>query len=94
MGKTEDETRLFVNVHPGAKKNEVLRCQDGVWHIKVAAPPVEGKANKALVEFLSDLLDVSKSRIVIEKGAGSRHKLVTVAGMEETAVRDALSDFV
>lgn len=91
MAKTENVTRLTIHVHPGAKRNEVLRCQEGVWHIKVAAPPVEGKANKALVEFLSDVLGVSKSRITIEKGAGSRHKIVTVAGMSETAIRDTLS---
>lgn len=79
-------TRILVQVHPGAKKNELLRFQDGVWHLKIAAPPLEGKANKELIEFLSDVLGVSKSRITIEKGTTSRRKLVVVEGMTEAEV--------
>jgi uncharacterized protein (TIGR00251 family) len=78
--------RISIQVHPGAKKNEILRFQGGVWHIKIAAPPVEGKANKELIEFLSDMLGVSKSHITIEKGATSRRKLVEVDGMTEAEV--------
>ena len=83
MSKIKNEVKILVQVHPGARKNEVLRFEDGVWHIKVAAPPVEGKANKALIEFLSDVLEVSKSRISIEKGMTSRKKMVVVVGTSE-----------
>jgi len=78
--------KISIQVHPGAKKNEVLRFQEGVWHLKIAAPPVEGKANKELIEFLSDVLGVSKSNITIEKGATSRRKLVVVVGITEAVV--------
>lgn len=92
MSKTENiTTRIIVEVHPGAKKNAVVRFEDGVWHIKVAAPPIEGKANKALIEFLSDVLDVPKSRITIEKGAASRRKLVVVEGVSDELARARLS---
>jgi len=81
MAKTEKATRIAVQAHPGAKRNEVLRLQDGVWHLKIAAPPLEGKANKELLEFLSDILDISKSRLSIDKGATSHRKLISLQGM-------------
>ena len=65
----EKPVKIAVMGHPGAKRNEVLRFEEGVWHLKIAAPPVEGKANKELIEYLSEILDISKSRIIIEKGA-------------------------
>jgi uncharacterized protein (TIGR00251 family) len=79
-------TRIQIQVHPGSKKNEVLRFQDGVWHLKIAAPPVEGKANKKLIEFLSEILGVSKSRITIDKGITSHRKMIGVEGMTDAEV--------
>lgn len=81
MNETKNAARILVQAHPGASKNEVMRLENGVWHIRVTAPPVEGKANRALIEFLSEILDVSKSRIKIEKGAASRRKMVEVEGI-------------
>ncbi|HEX9896178.1 MAG TPA: DUF167 domain-containing protein [Dehalococcoidales bacterium] len=86
MAKTEKLVRILVQVHPGAKQSAVVRLENGVWHIKIAAPPLEGKANKELVEFLSAVLGVSKSRITIEKGTTSRRKLIVVEGMTEVEV--------
>jgi uncharacterized protein (TIGR00251 family) len=80
--------RISIQVHPGAKKNEILRLENGVWHMKIAAPPVEGKANKELIEFLSEALGVSKSRITIEKGTTSRKKLIVVEGLAEAEVME------
>lgn len=79
-------TKIPVQIHVNAKKNEIVRFQDGVWHLKIAAPPVEGKANKELVEFLSEMLGVSKSRITIDTGATNRRKLVVVEGMSELEI--------
>ncbi len=78
--------KILVQVHPGAKKNQILRFANGVWHLKIAAPPVEGKANKELISYLSEILDVSKSRISIEKGTTSRRKMIIVEGMTEAEV--------
>jgi len=83
MTKQEKSIKILVQVHPGAKRNEILRFENGIWHLKIAAPPVEGKANKELIDFLSEVLDVSKSRISIEKGTTSRKKLVMVYGVME-----------
>ncbi len=83
-------TNISVIAHPGAKKNEVLRFVGGVWHIKVAAPPIEGKANKELVEFLSKILGVSKSRISVDKGVTARRKLITIDGLTAEQVKERL----
>ena len=77
-------------MHPGVKQNTVVRLENGIWHIKIAAPPVEGKANKELVEFLSEVLGVSKSHITIEKGLTSRKKLIVVEGVTEAEVTKQL----
>ncbi|OGN88076.1 MAG: hypothetical protein A2Z74_04370 [Chloroflexi bacterium RBG_13_46_9] len=88
MTKQEKSTKILVQVHPSAKRNEILRFENGIWHLKIAAPPVEGKANKELVDFLSEVLKVSKSRISIEKGATSRKKLIAVEGMTEADIHE------
>ena len=59
--------KITVQAHPGAKRNEVIRYDDGVWHIKVAAPPVEGKANKKLIDYLSEVLDVPKAALPLRR---------------------------
>lgn len=83
----EKSVRVAVQVHPGAKRNEIFRVEEGVWHLKIAAPPTEGKANKELIEFLSDILDISKSRITIEKGANSHRKLIALQGLTQIDLR-------
>ena len=82
---------ISVIAHHGARKNRVLRFEDGVWHIKVEAPPVEGKANAEMVEFLSEILGVSQSRISIEKGTTSRRKLISIEGLTEERVKETLT---
>lgn len=86
--------KILVQVHPGGKKNEVLRFSEGVWHIKIAAPPVEGKANKELINFLGGVFDLSKNRISIEKGKTSHKKLVSVEGCPEMELTTKLKNLI
>ena len=90
MPEEDRPFRLAVQVHPGAKRNEVLRLQEGVWHLKIAAPPVEGKANKELLSFLSELLGISKGRLSIEKGATGHKKLIAVQGLTPSIVEERM----
>ncbi|MDP2920319.1 MAG: DUF167 domain-containing protein [Dehalococcoidia bacterium] len=90
MTKQSTSVRILVQAHPGAKRNEVVRFEGGVWHIKVAAPPVGGKANKKLIEFLSEVLGISKSRVTLEKGTTSRKKLILVEGMTDGEVGERM----
>ena len=86
----EKPVKIAVQAHPGAKRNEVLRFVDGVWHLKISAPPTEGKANKELIEFLSEILDISKSRISIDKGITSHRKLISIEGITKETVEERL----
>ena len=91
MDKGKDEAKLVVRVTPGAKRNAVTGLKEGVWHIKIAAPPIEGKANEELVAFLSKLLGVRKSNLSVVKGQTSRNKLVSVSGLPQKEIKLRLS---
>ena len=70
---------IRVKVIPKSSKTEFAgHLPDGVWKIKVAAPPEKGKANRALLEFLAAYLGVPKSRIRIVAGDTSRIKRIQV----------------
>ena len=68
--------KISVKVKPGAKKESLERVDDTNFIAHVKAPPVEGKANEALVRLLSDYFGVPKSSVLIIKGAASKYKLV------------------
>jgi len=79
-----------VKVQPRARKNAVLGDLDGAVKISLAAPPVDGRANKACVEFLAELLDVPRSAVTIVSGETNRRKVVRVAGISAERVRSKL----
>ncbi len=93
MIKSEKTARIAIQAHPGAKRNQVVRFDDGVWHLKIAAPPVEGKANKELIEFLSEILGLSKSHITIEKGLTGHRKLVAIEGLTTQDIESRFNNF-
>jgi len=70
-----------VHVVPRSRKNEISGRYDQAVKIRLTAPPVEGKANEALIEFLAKRLDVPKRTIEILSGASSRNKMVCVLGL-------------
>jgi uncharacterized protein len=71
---------LNVRVLPGARKNQVDGRHGDALKIRLQAPPVEGKANQALVNFLSETLLVSRSQIRILSGEKSRNKRIRIEG--------------
>ena len=79
----KERTLITVQVQPGASRNKVTRYTEGILHVRIAAPPVRGKANRELIAFLSDILGVSKSSISIEKGHTSRRKVIQIEGMRQ-----------
>jgi uncharacterized protein (TIGR00251 family) len=76
---------LSLHVQPGAKKSAFVGVYGEALKIKIAAPAVDNKANAALVEFLSETLQVPKSAIVIRRGATARRKLVEIVAGPDTA---------
>lgn len=89
-----EKTTIVIHLQPGASRGKVVRCEGGVWYIRVAAPPVEGRANKALIELLSDVLDTAKSNLSIIRGTTSRNKTVLVEGMGSEQVNERLKRLV
>lgn len=69
--------RLNIRVIPNAKQNKLVK-EENRYKIYLTSPPVEGKANKALVDFLSEHFKVKKNKIKIVKGLKSRDKLVEI----------------
>jgi uncharacterized protein len=72
---------LSVIVVPRAAKSSLERLADGAIQVRVAAPPVDGAANAALLRFLAEVLDVPRSRLEIIGGASSRRKRISLSGL-------------
>lgn len=70
--------RITVIVSPNASKTELIQKDVTGWKIKLAAPPVDGKANEALIEFLADYFDCAKSCIQILKGQTGKKKIIDI----------------
>ncbi|MBF0478656.1 MAG: YggU family protein [Candidatus Omnitrophica bacterium] len=68
---------INIKVTPGAKKN-LLKDENGQLKLHLTAPAVEGKANKAVIDFLADYYDVRKTNIEIIKGLKSRNKTINI----------------
>jgi len=71
--------QLHVRATPNARRSEIVGWEEEaqvgrVLRVRIAAPPTEGKANAALLEFLAKSLGLPKSRVTLEKGASSRYK--------------------
>jgi uncharacterized protein len=76
---------LTLHIQPGAKKTEIAGEHGDALKIRLAAPPVDGKANAALLEFIADRLRVTKGAVTLKSGQTSRRKVVEVT-VEDCAV--------
>ncbi len=75
-----------VRVTPRASRNQIAGVEGGALKIKLTAPPVEGAANAALIQFIAEWLGVRKSAVSIRSGDKTRHKLVRVEGVSREQV--------
>jgi len=78
---------LNVRVIPRAKKTELSGERDGALVVRLAAPPVDGAANEALIDFLARVLGVPRRAVRIVGGERSRNKRVEIAGVTEARLR-------
>ena len=74
---------LRVYVTPRSSANKVVGVHNGEIKVALTSPPVEGEANRALVQFLAKILKVPRTTVRIESGQSSRHKVMRVQGVEE-----------
>lgn len=82
--------RVTVYVQPRAAKTETAGLHDGCIKIRIAAPPADGAANRALMEFVAQRLGIAKSRVRLIAGESSRRKVIEVDGVSQDAVAAAL----
>jgi uncharacterized protein (TIGR00251 family) len=82
---------LTLHIQPGAKKTEVAGLYGDTLKIRLAAPPVDGKANAALIEFVADRLGVAKSAVSLKSGQTSRRKVLEVLAVSADDVQRLLA---
>ena len=75
---TADGVRLTLHVQPGARRTEVAGLHGDALKIRLAAPPVDGKANAHLQAFLAKVFGVAKSQVILESGELNRHKRLRI----------------
>jgi hypothetical protein len=79
-----DVITLTLHVQPGAKRSEIAGLHGEALKIRLAAPPVEGRANAALLKFVAKLFDVPLRQVELKQGGQSRHKVVAISGSRIT----------
>jgi len=79
-----------VKVHPRAKKDAITGEVGDALKLSLTAPPVEGRANEACIEFLAKFLKVPRSSITIAAGESGRRKVIRVSGISAAQVREKL----
>ena len=85
-----DGITLRLHIQPGAKKTEIVGLHGEALKIRLAAPPVDGKANACLLAFLAEHLGVAKSAVSLLSGDTSRAKRVHVSGLTDAEARARL----
>jgi uncharacterized protein (TIGR00251 family) len=78
---TADGVRLELLVQPRASRSEIAGLVGDRIKIRLAAPPVEGQANDALIRLLADLFDLARSQVIIRSGESGRRKSVVIRGI-------------
>ncbi len=85
---------LKLHVQPRAAQNRIAGLQGEALKLRLSAPPVDGKANKAVLAFLADLFSLPKSALSLKSGQQSRQKTVLVSGVSEEFIRDTLGPYL
>ena len=93
LKETNEGFLINLKISPNASKNEIIKTDDGLLKIKITAQPVDGKANKALIEFLSKNLKVPKTSIEILKGHTGKEKTLLIHS-KNIEVIEKLKSFV
>jgi uncharacterized protein (TIGR00251 family) len=82
-----DSCSFGITVKTSSKNNRVVGEENGVLRIEVTAPPVEGKANGAVIKLIAKSLDVAPSRVSIVAGQKSKKKRIAVSGIEPASIQ-------
>ena len=80
-----------VRVHPRAKKNAITGELGDALKVSLTAPPVDGRANEACIEFFAKLLNLPRSSVTIASGQTSRNKVIRVVGLSADELRKRIA---
>ncbi|HDZ24311.1 MAG TPA: DUF167 domain-containing protein [Desulfobacteraceae bacterium] len=94
MDKEDEKNSIIsVKVVPRSSRNQIVADDsEGVWRLKVTSPPVEGKANKAVRQYLAKCLGIAKGRVEIISGEKAKLKSVRIEGLEQKTVKRLLAE--
>ena len=90
MDKTKTRARITVKVQPRAKTTALAEKIGDAYKLRLAAPPVDGKANEACIRFLADRFGVASSAVRIVQGLSSRLKVVEIEGIDPAQLEQIL----
>ena len=90
FSSSHDGVTFAIKVHPRAKKNAITGEVGDALKLSITAPPVDGKANDACIDFFAKLLKVTRSSVTIAAGLTSRNKVIRVAGLTAQQVRECI----
>ncbi|MDR3502402.1 MAG: DUF167 domain-containing protein [Legionella sp.] len=71
---------LNVYVQPGAKHSDIAGVHGDALKIRLQTPPIEGRANEALIKFIAQLFEVPNRQVLLKRGEKSRHKILHITG--------------
>ena len=89
-----EEARLTVTVQPNAGRNEIKGFYGGILYLKIAAPPVGGKAKRELINYLSKILGIPKSRISVEKALRAKKKTIGIDGLNQEQLEGIINSII
>lgn len=92
LKETRQGIIFTIKVQPGARRNAILGTISGALKLALTAPPVEGKANQAVINFLAEFFDIPRSSITITSGAISRLKTVRISGASRQTLEQRLQN--
>jgi uncharacterized protein (TIGR00251 family) len=81
-----------IKVHPRARKNAITGMVGDALKLALTAPPVDGKANQAVIEFFAELFAIPRSSVTIASGETSRNKIVRIAGVSKEVTEQKLAE--
>jgi uncharacterized protein len=85
-----DQARIAVRLQPRARNDEIVGVRGGVLLVRVTAPPLDGRANRALCRLIAERVKVAPSRVTVIRGERARDKLVAVEGLGQATAALAL----
>jgi uncharacterized protein (TIGR00251 family) len=91
LNETAKGVTFSIKVQPRARKNAITGTVGDALKLALTAPPVEGRANQAIIEFFAELFEIPRSSVTIASGETSRNKVIRIAGLGRAAVEQRLA---